>query len=92
MQQSAAEEREHGAARLRHHVDHIIPLNAGGFHHEKNLQVIPASVNASKRDNPFWTLDGYLSWRDVPSFLWPSGLRQSYSDALLGEISISIAA
>ncbi len=32
------------------HVDHIIPLAAGGAHHHDNLQVISASMNQRKRD------------------------------------------
>lgn len=31
-------------------VDHIIPLNKGGRHAIDNLQVIPASINRSKKD------------------------------------------
>jgi len=34
--------------KIKHHVDHIIPLAKGGLHHPSNLQVIPASVNLRK--------------------------------------------
>lgn len=33
---------------IRYHVDHIIPLAKGGWHHPDNLQVISASVNVRK--------------------------------------------
>lgn len=31
-----------------YHVDHMIPLAAGGFHHESNLCYLPAEINLSK--------------------------------------------
>lgn len=33
---------------IPHDVDHIIPIAAGGVHHEDNLQILPASINRSK--------------------------------------------
>lgn len=30
------------------HVDHVIPINKGGLHHENNLLIIPAHENLSK--------------------------------------------
>lgn len=33
---------------VKHHVDHIKPLSAGGEHHPSNLQVIPATDNLRK--------------------------------------------
>lgn len=33
---------------IEHHVDHIIPLAAGGRHHPCNLQIITASANLKK--------------------------------------------
>jgi hypothetical protein len=35
---------------LRMAVDHITPFAKGGRHHHANLQAIPHSLNASKRD------------------------------------------
>lgn len=34
-----------------YHVDHIIPLNKGGHHHENNLQYLPSKINMTKKDN-----------------------------------------
>lgn len=31
------------------HVDHLIPLNINGIHHENNLLPVPASVNLSRK-------------------------------------------
>lgn len=61
-----------------HHVDHIIPLVAGGWHHHLNMQVLPSGVNTSKGANPFWELEGFKSWRDVPEHLWPAKLQPAY--------------
>lgn len=33
---------------IEHHVDHVIPLAAGGRHHPSNLQIIPAKANLQK--------------------------------------------
>lgn len=56
---------------IRHHVDHIIPLARGGWHHESNMQVLPESLNAAKRHEKFWEHPNYKCWRDVPKELWP---------------------
>lgn len=74
---------------IAHHVDHIIPLAHGGWHHHLNLQVLPESVNRQKWDNPFWQSDGFKSWRDVPQFLWPETLKQKYLEILSKEASIA---
>lgn len=66
----------------KHVVDHIIPLSVGGFHHHENLQVIPDSLNAQKRDDPLWTSDIYRDWRSVPVHLWPSQLAPVYAEKL----------
>ena len=36
------------------HVDHIVPLAQGGWHHHDNLQIIPAKWNCQKQANAFW--------------------------------------
>lgn len=70
---------------IKHQIDHIIPLHAGGWHHHLNLQILPISVNASKNDNPFWQRDGYKCWMDVPAFLWPESLKHQYNCIMLFE-------
>lgn len=52
-----------------HHVDHIIPISCGGWHHESNLQVIPATLNLSKGDNIHFTHPLLKTYKDVPDFL-----------------------
>lgn len=37
--------------KIKFHVDHILPINKGGKHHENNLQIIPAKFNVEKQDN-----------------------------------------
>jgi hypothetical protein len=64
---------------IKHHVDHIIPIWGGGWHHHANLQVLPALINASKGRNPFWEQAPYKSWRDVPEELWPDNLADEYN-------------
>lgn len=52
---------------LPHHLDHIVPLGAGGWHHHLNLQVIPAYWNLKKRDNPRFVLpDCYANNAPIP--------------------------
>ncbi len=67
---------------VKHHVDHIIPLLHGGWHHHLNMQVLPALVNQKKWADPFWQVEGYKSWRDVPSYLWPEALAPQYNKLL----------
>lgn len=69
--------REMGTA---HHVDHIIPIVAGGWHHHLNLQILPCGINIRKGGNPFWEMPGYKSWRDVPRYLWPEKLTPAYTE------------
>lgn len=57
-----------------HHVDHIIPLDLGGWHHHDNLQPMLQRLNILKSNNPLWEKKGYKSWRDVPRSLWPATL------------------
>ena len=63
---------------IEHHVDHIIPIKHGGWHHHKNLQVLPEGVNLGKSCDPFWKQDGFKSFRDVPQALWPEQLVDEY--------------
>lgn len=69
---------------VKHHVDHIIPLARGGWHHQDNLQVLPSSVNHMKGGDPLWEQSGYKSWRDVPKFLWPDALAEKYASLIGG--------
>ena len=64
---------------IKYHVDHIIPVTYGGWHHQDNLQVLPHKLNRSKGNNPFWEHPDYKSWRQVPSHLWPDKLKPAYS-------------
>jgi hypothetical protein len=68
---------------ILHHVDHIIPLACGGWHHHDNLQCLPANLNCQKNDNPVWEHHGYKSWRDVPTHLWPEQLDKLYCSLLI---------
>lgn len=61
-----------------HHVDHIIPIKFGGWHHHLNLQVLPCDINQSKNSNPFWISESYKDFRSVPQELWPESLVDLY--------------
>ena len=63
---------------IEHHVDHIIPIKHGGFHHHENLQVLPANVNLAKSSTPFWVSSTYKDFRAVPQWLWPEPLVDFY--------------
>jgi len=67
----------------KHCIDHIIPLEQGGWHHHDNLQVMFMDLNSSKRDNPFWEHSEYMCWRDVPQHLWPEKLVPEYTKRML---------
>ena len=41
----------------KYHVDHIMPLARGGFHHQGNLQVIPARENLHKHTKITHSID-----------------------------------
>jgi hypothetical protein len=77
---------------VKHHVDHIIPLAANGWHHEDNMQPLVESLNhnnlkkGGKGSDPFWLSPhiGIKDWRDVPRLLWPLDLVPKYL-ALLGQ-------
>ena len=51
------------------HVDHILPLNKGGYHHHLNLQVIPGRINESKADKLDFIHPLLIHWKDLPIFL-----------------------
>lgn len=63
---------------IEHHIDHIIPIKHGGFHHHDNLQVLPANVNLAKSSTPFWISSTYKDFRSVPQSLWPEPLIDFY--------------
>lgn len=63
---------------IEHHVDHIIPIKHGGFHHHENLQVLPANVNLAKSSTPFWVSSTFKDFRAVPQWLWPEPLVDFY--------------
>ena len=63
---------------IDHHVDHIIPIMHGGWHHHENMQILPSSVNLSKSSSPFWTSNEYKDFRSVPQSLWPEPLIDFY--------------
>lgn len=52
-----------------HNVDHILPLSAGGYHHHLNLQVIPASINFSKKNALSFKHPTLIHWSELPYFL-----------------------
>lgn len=80
------------ASGRRHHVDHIIPLIHGGWHHEDNLQPMPKAMNETKHDNPFWLSPSleYKDWRDVPRELWPLDLLPKYLELIAQHQGVSI--
>ena len=49
------------------HVDHIVPIKAGGLHHHDNLQVIPAKWNMQKNANPYWRPTPCPPWFKAPN-------------------------
>lgn len=67
---------------IAHCIDHIIPISKGGFHHHDNLQILPSVINRKKYNNPTWEQEGFRCWRNVPRFLWPDGLLETYDNLL----------
>lgn len=67
---------------IKHQVDHIIPLAAGGWHHHENMQVLPMRINCQKNDNAFWQTHQFKDWRSVPESLWPLNLAVKYRQIL----------
>lgn len=51
---------------IRYQVDHILPINKGGYHHHGNLQSIPAHFNESKQDNLDYRNDLLIHWSQLP--------------------------
>ncbi len=73
------------ATGIRYDVDHVIPLSKGGWHHHDNLQVLDHNTNSSKHANPFWHKDGFKSFAEVCSSLWPTNLINMYNKILREE-------
>lgn len=48
-----------------YHVDHIIPINKGGLHHQDNLQYLPRSENSKKGDSLEYQPKGIIKWQDI---------------------------
>jgi hypothetical protein len=69
-----------------YHVDHIIPLTEGGFHHPGNLQYLPAIINMKKGNNKQFDCSEYaIRWQDVldrPSTIIPEGSTLKRAEAL----------
>lgn len=65
---------------IMHHVDHILPLNKGGFHHHLNLQILPEFINLSKSDELDYKNPSIIHWTELPEFLLinltPEGIRK----------------
>lgn len=55
--------------KIPYEVDHIWPLSQGGPHHHDNLQVIPKSLNNTKRANLTFRHESLLDWTDLPIHL-----------------------
>lgn len=51
------------------HVDHILPLDVGGFHHHGNLQVVPGRLNESKGNRLDFRNPLFIHWSELPDFL-----------------------
>jgi hypothetical protein len=54
---------------IKYNVDHILPLTKGGYHHHRNLQTIPESLNDSKRANLKFRHQSLVHWTELPAFL-----------------------
>lgn len=48
-----------------YNVDHIIPINKGGLHHQDNLQYLPVLENRRKGDRLDYVPQGVIKWQDV---------------------------
>lgn len=65
---------------IEHHLDHIIPIALGGFHHHLNLQILPYFINIKKNKKLEWDSESFLTWKDVPGFLRPKILNALKND------------
>jgi hypothetical protein len=54
---------------IYYHVDHILPLTKGGFHHHGNLQVIPGKLNEMKGTSLEFQHPSLIHWTELPSHL-----------------------
>lgn len=44
-------------------IDHILPIAAGGYHHHRNMQVLPRAINMLKRNSLFYQVP--VAWKQV---------------------------
>lgn len=54
---------------IKYHIDHILPLAKGGYHHHLNLQVIPSDLNSEKNDNLYFKHPSLVHWTELPDWL-----------------------
>ncbi len=54
---------------IKYHLDHILPLIEGGYHHHLNLQPIPAKFNLDKGDSLDYNHMSIIHWSELPPFL-----------------------
>lgn len=54
---------------IKYHIDHILPLAKGGYHHHLNLQVIPSDLNSRKNNNLDFKHPSLVHWTELPLFL-----------------------
>lgn len=54
---------------LYYHVDHILPLDKGGYHHHLNLQTIPGKLNEIKSTSLEYKHPSLIHWTALPNFL-----------------------
>lgn len=48
-----------------YHVDHRIALASGGFHHQDNLQYLPAAENCRKGRRGVYNESLAIQWKDI---------------------------
>ena len=56
---------------IQFNVDHILPIQHGGWHHHLNMQILPESTNQSKGDSLTWNDPSWMTWRDPSSVFNP---------------------
>lgn len=69
--------------KLKFCIDHILPIECGGWHHHLNLQLMPDSLNLRKKNSLIWMHPYYLHWKDLPQFLLPRDNMVGDFDSLL---------